>query len=114
MIYTEEMKKQIESYGMMVIEFKKKVRDGVIVITQVANRVVAIVRECIDKWFDFGIGLFEKTKDFIKQFREAIDFELDLPLWLIDCEKFHFVRKIDNGYRLMIKRPVLIRCRNNC
>lgn len=112
MIYTEEMKQVIESHGMMVIEFKKKVIDGIIIITEVANKIVAIIRECMNKWFDFGIRLFEKTKDFIKQFQEIIDFKP--PLWLIDCEKFQFVRKIDNGYRLMIRRMVLIHCRNNC
>lgn len=114
MIYTEEMKQVIESHGMMVIEFKKKVRDGIIIITEVANKIVAIIRACMDKWFDFGIRLFEKTKDFVEQFQEIIDFEPSLSFWLINGEKFHFVRKIDNGYRVFLKRRVPVHCRNNC
>lgn len=114
MIYTEEMKQAIESHGMMVIEFKKKVRDGVIILTQVANKIVAIVNIFVNTWNDLCHALVEKLGNSIEFFRPLSDSEFYLPHWKMNSEKFSFVKKIDNGYSLFIKRPVRVHCRNTC
>lgn len=112
MIYTDEMKREIESHGMMVIEFKMMLKKGTAVCTKVANKIVMVVENIIDV-------IKELAGKIIRVFEERIEplfapLEKLLKKWNIENKKRRFTRSIKNSYRLVIKRPIMIHCINNC
>lgn len=112
MIYTEEMKIEIESHGMMVIEFKMMLKKRIAAITLIADKI-ALVFENI-----FGV-----IKEFSNKFAQLVK-ERIVPIFRplekllrksnTENKKRRFIRCINSGYRLIIKRPIMIHCRNNC
>lgn len=103
MIYTEEIKKQINSAGFQVIEFKRFVKHLHTKITEIATILSKMIRK---------IGeLFRKAVDCIVDFLKARDEIRKMPT----KQRYKFCRKLGiENYSVFFQRNQIHRARSCC
>ena len=112
MIYTEEIKREIESHGMMVIEFKMMIKKGTAFITMIADKIVIAFQKIIGAFKELSDKFIELIEEHIIPIKKC--FEKLLRKQNVKNKRYRVIRNIKIGYRLIVKRPVMIHCRNNC
>lgn len=113
MIYTEEMKREIESHGIMVIEFKMMLKKGTAAITIIANKLALVFENIVGAIRELSNKFIELVEERIIPIFKPTAEKLCKRFMIVET-KHQFIKNIKSKYRLIIKRHILIHCRNNC